>query len=390
MAPMVRVSTLPMRLLAKRYGCHIAYSEELIDLKVMKSTRVVNETLNTIDYLAKDKSLVYRTNREDTFNVIQLGSASAITALAAAQVVVRDVSAIDINMGCPKSFSVQGGMGSALLSKPETIKDILTTLIRNLPIPVTCKIRLLSSDRETIDLLKIIESTGVSAIAIHGREIPERPRDPAHWDRLANILSLTSFGVPIIANGDIFTRDDIGKVKEQTKANSVMIARGAIRNVSLFSDQIYDPPVTYKTTIREYLKIAMEYDNQLNNTKFVITNILNENNDTVSNEAKEMRSSKDLYSICKIWGLGNEYEQYQKSKKLENQNNITNGSKKKKKNTTNNNQSKKVEKEQEIKEKLNIDICTDNNNNNNLEQPLKKQKIDDQVVVNSTPVSTTS
>lgn len=106
----------------------------------------------------------------------------------------NDVAAIDINMGCPKSFSVSGGMGAALLSKPELIHDvcliiyccfdctfavflnpsflkiqILTTLRRNLSLPVTCKIRLLKSPHDTVELAKRIEKTGVHAIAVHGR-----------------------------------------------------------------------------------------------------------------------------------------------------------------------------------------------------------------------------
>eukprot|EP01018_Ginkgo_biloba_P002320 Gb_29671 [translate_table: standard] len=81
----------------------------------------------------------------------------------------KDVAAVDVNMGCPKSFSISGGMGAALLAKPELIYDILTTLKRNLEIPVTCKIRLLKSPQETVELARRIEKAGVSAIAVHGR-----------------------------------------------------------------------------------------------------------------------------------------------------------------------------------------------------------------------------
>lgn len=104
-------------------------------------------------------------------------------------------------MGCPKAFSIQGGMGAALLSKPELIHDvlwlfctlymllflmarfflkhfthvvsslsqILTTLKRNLDVPVTCKIRLLKSTADTVELARRIEKLGVPALAVHGR-----------------------------------------------------------------------------------------------------------------------------------------------------------------------------------------------------------------------------
>lgn len=55
----------------------------------------------------------------------------------------NDVFGIDINMGCPKGFSIKGGMGAALLNKPDKIEAILTTLTKNIKKPITCKIRLL-------------------------------------------------------------------------------------------------------------------------------------------------------------------------------------------------------------------------------------------------------
>ncbi|EFA75149.1 tRNA-dihydrouridine synthase 2-like protein [Heterostelium album PN500] len=338
MAPMVRVGTLPMRLLAKEYGCDIAYSEELIDLKVSQTKRVINKSLGTIDFIAKDNTITYRTCAEDTLNVLQLGTASATTALAAAQVVVNDVCAIDINMGCPKFFSVQGGMGSALLSKPDTIKDILTTLIRNLPLPVTCKIRLLEDDNKTIDLMRIIENTGVKAIGVHMRTIPERPRDPAHWDRLKNILDNAKFSVPIIANGDIFVNEDIEKVKKMTGANSVMVARGAIKNISVFKAGAPDP---LEHVIKRYLRLAMLKDNFYNNTKYVVNQMIQENEMQKTVEGKASTSAKGYDQLCKIWGLEKDLENYLNYKKLETQsiknqsNNNNNNNNNNKNNNTN-------------------------------------------------------
>ena len=86
-------------------------------------------------------------------------------------VAVNDVAAIDINMGCPLKFSTASGAGSALLKKPETVHDILTTLRRNLPAEthVTCKIRLLETIEQTVELARVIEKCGVSAFGVHGR-----------------------------------------------------------------------------------------------------------------------------------------------------------------------------------------------------------------------------
>ncbi|EGC34504.1 hypothetical protein DICPUDRAFT_34883 [Dictyostelium purpureum] len=360
MAPMVRVSTYPMRILAQRYGCDIVYSEELIDFKVKSSHRVVNEKLNTIDFVQKDNNLVYRTSAIDKNNVMQLGTGSAVTALEAASIVARDVCAIDINMGCPKYFSIQGGMGSALLSKPETIKDILTTLKRNLNKPITCKIRLLSTDQETIDLLRVIESTGVSAIGVHCRMIPERPRDPAHWDRLENILSNASFSVPIIANGDIWKHEDIDACLKKTKANSVMIARGAIKNVSIFSKP---EPVDLKKVIQEYAELAYQVDNHVVNSKYVIMGMLSENGITNNKEVKAMQVSRDYDTITKIWDINDKYKSFLDAEKEKEQNII----KKLDNNNDNNNNGAEINKEdKEDKE----------DKEENVENKLKKQKIE--------------
>jgi len=100
-------------------------------------------------------------------------------------------------MGCPKDFSLKGGMGAALLKDHEKVRSILTGLVSNLKIPVTCKIRVNSAIEETIKLAKIIESTGVSALAVHGRTVSERRQHP---NRNSSIKAITTeVSIPVIA-----------------------------------------------------------------------------------------------------------------------------------------------------------------------------------------------
>eukprot|EP00268_Persea_americana_P042088 TRINITY_DN4206_c0_g1_i5.p1 TRINITY_DN4206_c0_g1~~TRINITY_DN4206_c0_g1_i5.p1 ORF type:complete len:273 (+),score=52.27 TRINITY_DN4206_c0_g1_i5:144-962(+) len=235
LAPMVRVGTLPFRLLAAEYGADITYGEEIIDHKMVKCERRINESLGTIDFVEKGTgNVAFRTCSEERNRVVfQIGTSNAVRALTTAQLVCNDVAAIDINMGCPKSFSISGGMGAALLSKPELIHDILTTLRRNLDTSVTCKIRLLKSSRDTVELARQIEKTGVSALAVHGRRVADRPRDPAKWSEIADIAAALS--IPVIANGDVFEYEDLQCIKDATGVSSVMVARGALWNASIFS-----------------------------------------------------------------------------------------------------------------------------------------------------------
>eukprot|EP00949_MAST-11_sp_MAST-11-sp1_P004783 g4783.t1 len=210
MAPMVRASTLPLRLLALQYGADAVWGEEIIDRKIVQCYRVEGKGTGTVDYISKQSGqAVFRTKPELEKDrlVFQIGTANAVSAVKGASVVARDVAAMDLNMGCPKHFSVSGGMGVALCSDPDRACDIIQTLRRNLDIPVSAKIRLLPTDAKTVELCRRLEHAGCAAISVHAREKHERPRDKAHWDRFRILQE--SVNVPIIANGDIFTADDV-------------------------------------------------------------------------------------------------------------------------------------------------------------------------------------
>ncbi|KAL5705535.1 tRNA-dihydrouridine(20) synthase [NAD(P)(+)] [Ranunculus cassubicifolius] len=271
LAPMVRVGTLPFRLLAADHGADIVYGEEIIDHKFVKCQRIINESLGSIDFVDKGTdTVVFRTCDEERNRVVfQIGTSDAVRALTAARIVCQDVAAIDINMGCPKPFSISGGMGAALLSKPELISDILTTLKRNLDIPVTCKIRLLKSSQDTVELARRIEKTGVSALAVHGRQVADRPKDPAKWSGIADVVAALS--IPVIANGDVFEYEDIQRIKTATGASSVMVARGALWNASTFSPNGKLPWVDMKI---EYVRKSILWDNCIKSTKHTLKDMI--------------------------------------------------------------------------------------------------------------------
>ena len=159
------------------------------------------------------------------------------------------MAAIDVNCGCPKHFSISGGMGAALLSRPEQLQAILITLVSHLSIPVTCKIRLLPDIEKTLDLCRKVEATGVAALAVHMRTPDERPQHKAHWDRLPAIVK--ALRIPVIANGDIEVYEDIEKIKSLTGAHSVMIARAAQSNPSVFRAEGL---LTQDHLLKDYLK----------------------------------------------------------------------------------------------------------------------------------------
>lgn len=99
--------------------------------------------MGTIDYVDEvDKNVKFRTcSTEKDKLVFQIGTSSPERAVVLAQLVQKDVSGIDVNMGCPARTSTGFGMGSALLYTPDIAKRILENLVKNIPLPITCKIR---------------------------------------------------------------------------------------------------------------------------------------------------------------------------------------------------------------------------------------------------------
>ncbi|XP_068306770.1 uncharacterized protein [Pyrus communis] len=299
LAPMVRVGTLPFRLLAAEYGADITYGEEIIDHKLVKCDRRFN---GSVDFVERGTgSVVFRTcDAEKNRVVFQIGTSNAVRALKAAEIVCKDVAAVDINMGCPKSFSVSGGMGAALLTKPDLIHDILTTLLRNLSIPVTCKIRLLKSSQDTVELARRIEKTGVTALAVHGRKVEDRPRDPAKWREIADVVA--SLSIPVIANGDVFEYEDFQRIKVATGTSSVMVARGALWNASIFCPKGKLP---WEDVKREYVRKSILWDNDIKSTKHTLREMITHHSSLELAEGKAVIKSESLIDIARLYGAEN-------------------------------------------------------------------------------------
>ncbi|XP_078607948.1 tRNA-dihydrouridine(20) synthase [NAD(P)+]-like [Branchiostoma floridae x Branchiostoma japonicum] len=309
LAPMVRIGTLPARLLALDYGADVVYCEELIDHSMLQCQRVENELLDTIDFIKEQAHHpVFRTCAKERDRVVfQMGTADPERALKVAKLVENDVAGIDVNMGCPKEYSTKGGMGAALLSNPEKIKQILTTLVNGVSIPVTCKIRILPKLEDTLSLVQLIESTGVAAVAVHGRFKEERPRHPVHADVIKAITQAVS--IPVIANGGsgvINRYEDLQRFREDTGASSVMVARAAQWNFSIFRPEGMLPA---DDVIRDYLRYAVDYDNVALNSKYVLQQILQA--EQQSPRGQKLLATQALREMCALWDLADYYDDVQ-------------------------------------------------------------------------------
>ena len=317
LAPMVRCCTLPFRLLALHYGADIAYSEETIDHKIVRCTRVDNTALGTVDIVNNNNcnrnsnknnnnnrnNVVFRTCELERGKVVfQMGTCDPERALKAAKILEKDVSGLDINMGCPKEFSIQGGMGAALLTKPDQVDKILRTLVSGLSIPVTCKIRILPELEDTLNLVKMIEKTGVKAIGVHGRMKEERSSQPCHDDVIAKVAQTVN--IPVIANGgskDIKKYEDIATFKTNTGCSSVMLARAAQWDPSVFRKEGCLPLLE---VMREYTKFAVRYDSNVHSIKYALGKMMkNSSNGQKPELSQKLHGAKDIENICLILNM---------------------------------------------------------------------------------------
>lgn len=305
LAPMVRASTTPLRILALNYGADIVYTEELVDRSLIQSERVVNKELGTIDFIKTTVSkkatkrllgqapvlLRIDPNREQNKLVGQIGTGEPELAVQAARKIVNDVASIDINMGCPKKFSVSGGMGSALLKDADRACRIVAAVREAIDKPVSVKIRLLEDVTSTVELLNKLITAGANAVAVHGRRTGDESQSPADWATLEAVVMEAKKlhpDIPVLINGDFYTRSDWTAFIQKSGADGVLLARPALYNMSIFckpndesvattkNEYGYNSPLLHDRTkvVQDYLRLAAHYQVHFKNIKYVTCEFL--------------------------------------------------------------------------------------------------------------------
>eukprot|EP01102_Stenamoeba_stenopodia_P005633 TRINITY_DN16379_c0_g1_i1.p1 TRINITY_DN16379_c0_g1~~TRINITY_DN16379_c0_g1_i1.p1 ORF type:complete len:405 (+),score=71.58 TRINITY_DN16379_c0_g1_i1:47-1216(+) len=241
MAPMVGQSEYAFRMFCKRYGTQLTYTP------MIWSERFVAEP----EYRKK----AFQTSREDRPLIVQFCGNDPKILLEAALLIQDECDAIDINLGCPQDLAKENNFGAYLCKDWKLVEEIVSTLSKNLRVPVACKIRKLTSGFEkTVQFAKMLEAAGCQLLGVHARTKEQNRYGPADWDLIKTIKQTVK--IPVIANGNIHRFEDVSACLSYTGADAVMSAEALLANPALYSGQV----IPCCVLAREYVSFANQVE----------------------------------------------------------------------------------------------------------------------------------
>ena len=215
LAPMDDVTDIAFRELAEE--CGVSYS---------------TCELTSIDAIVRDKVKHDRYARGKLkYSSVQLFGSKPQVFVDAANKVLADADAIDVNFGCPSACVNANDAGAMLLKDPKNVGEIISKLVKHIDRPITAKIRLGYKKTTYKEVAKEIEDAGANVLAVHGRTAEQKYSGVANWDSIKEIYESTN--ITLIGNGDIKDPTQIDTYLG-THCDALMIGRAAIGNPMIF------------------------------------------------------------------------------------------------------------------------------------------------------------
>jgi tRNA-dihydrouridine synthase B len=224
LAPMAGITDSAFRLICRRYGAALVYSE-MISAEAL--SRGHSKTIRMLSFREEERPIAVQ-----LFGTRPLAFAESVERLE------RDIQPdyYDLNFGCPAPKIVKNGGGSALLKFPEKIAQIARAVINVAQRPVLAKIRSgwEVGSENALTVAKLLEECGISAIAVQGRTRSQMFSGQADWTIISKIKQQVK--IPVIGNGDVTSGADARRMIEQTGCDLVMVGRAALGNPFLFAE----------------------------------------------------------------------------------------------------------------------------------------------------------
>lgn len=250
MAPLAGCTCFPFRLMARRLGASLAFTE-------MTSA-------DGLKYSDEATRKLLFTNELETPKAVQLlGSEPNIFEHACKSGYIEPFDIVDINMGCPVPNVIKSGEGCALMSKPETAARIIEGCKRSGKIvTVKCRPGMSDNDIAIVEFAKICENAGANMITVHGRTRNMMYSGEPLYDCITEAKSAVS--IPVIANGGIYSENDAVEMMRRTGADGVMLARYGFEDPLIFSELSGKTPAQSKhELLTEQIEITQKYFDEL-------------------------------------------------------------------------------------------------------------------------------